>query len=252
MRSSRLMRCLFLLADLVLWPAAARTDCASTSQLVMCKVPAGSSYQSWTYDFLTPAGRESTDYCWVCHLPGAQCEGVPQGSAQVTQFDIPAGIVYASTNVFDMSLSLPALGATSHDQYWITGPVSASPVTCTARFEVGGYGGCYSMGTASMTVQGQIVSASYDNALHLGPCGQPPPISGALTQTVTAAVGQPFDVTLSAQITRSPSNLKAYVYGLLSFRDLPSGYAVVSCNGFGGVATRTLTHTWGRLKSRYR
>jgi hypothetical protein len=104
-----------------------------------------------------------------------------------------------------------------------------------------------------MTVQSHTVSATYDNGIHMGPCNTPPPISGALTWPVSAAVGEPIVVELSAQITNPPAYFgRAYVFGQLSFRDLPPGYSVVSCKGFGGAATAVSGHTWGGLKALYR
>ena len=251
MRSRHLIVLPCILAGLALWPAAVRADCNTTSELRMCAVPGGASYRDTYYYFSTPAHRESTAACVTCQLNvNPTCEGTPRSPLEVVQFDIPAGVVYARTYVFDLYAVGP-VGAASQDQYWITGPASATPITCTARFEVGGYGNCFATGTASMTVQGHTRSASFDNALTIGPCDQTPPISGALTRAVSASVGQPFGVSLSAQVTRAPQYGSAYVYGLLSFRDLPPGYAIVSCNGFGAT-TPTVPHTWGSVKSRYR
>lgn len=238
-------------AALALWPAVARADCPSSSELRMCAVPAGASYQDAYYYFSTPAHRESTAACVTCqYAVNPTCEGTPRSPLEVVQFDIPAGVVYARTYVFDQLAAGP-VGATSQDQYWITGPASATAITCTARLEVGGYGSCFATGAASMTVQGHSRSASFDNSLTIAPCDQTPPISGALTRPVSAMVGQLFGVSLSAQVTHAPSYGSAYVYGLLSFSALPPGYAVVSCNGFGG-ATPAVLHTWGSVKSRYR
>jgi hypothetical protein len=183
----------------------------------MCAIPSGASYRDWLYYFPTPAHRESTGACITCPYVGPACEGYARSPLQVVQYDIPAGVVYASTYVNDMN--------------------AAQPVGVT------------STGTASMTAQGRTASASFDNAYHIGPCGGTPPISGALTLPVSALVGQPFHLSLSAQVTQAPQYGRAYVYGLLSFRDLPPGYAVTSCNGFRDLATRSVPRTWGSLKS---
>jgi hypothetical protein len=103
-----------------------------------------------------------------------------------------------------------------------------------------------------MAVASQVVSASYDNGVTMGPCGVPPPVAGALDAPVSAFPDQPFDVALTARISTPPYGGSVYAYGRLVFRDLPPGYAVVSCNGYGGLATPALDGSWGRLKVRYR
>jgi hypothetical protein len=248
-RSLKLL--LILLAALAVGSGTARADCVSTSELHTCKAPSLTGYQDYTFTYTTPAARESANVCWSCPYVGNQCEGYTYGPKQVVQYDIPAGIVYVSISASDYFAVRP-LGAISRDQYRIVGPPSADPIVCTARFEVGGYGSCRSAGTLSMTIESQVVSASYDNGVHMGPCGVPPPITGALDSPVSALPDQPFGITLSAQMTTNPYNGSAYLFGRLVFRGLPPGYAVVSCNGYGGLATPVREGSWGRLKVGYR
>lgn len=242
-----------LLAALALRCAAARADCPLLSQIRTCMVPSTTGYQDWTFSFSSPADRESTDACYTCALPGVQCEGYDPGPSEVVQVDIPAGVVYARITTGGSGTFYRPIGAISQDQYWIMGPATTGSIACTARFEVGGYGACPSAGTASMTVQSNTVSTTYDNGITQGPCNQPPPLSGGLTSPVSSQVGEPFAVTLSAQITNPPAyGGRAYLYGRLSFRDLPPGYSVVSCNGFGSLATRVVQRSWGGVKTIYR
>ncbi len=151
-----------------------------------------------------------------------------------------------------LSITRP-IGAISQDQYWITGPATTGAIACTAQLDVGGYGACRSSATISMTVQSQTVSAAYHNDFSTGPCNVPPPLSGAITSPVSAQVGEPFVVILSAQLDNPPVfGGPAYLYGHLSFRGLPPGYSVVSCKGFGGTTTRVNERSWGAVKTLYR
>jgi hypothetical protein len=245
-------RFLTLLAVLALVPVAARADCPLPSQIRTCKTPSNLVYQDSTASFTDPAVRDSAFACFTCTLPGVQCEGFVNGPTQVVQVDIPAGIVYARFSGNGSPGRAP-LGAISQDQYSIIGPPTSAPIPCTASFYVGGYGSCRSAGSLSMTVQSQTLWAAYDNGIHQGPCNTPPAISGALALPVTAAPGETFVVTLSAQITDPPVfGGNAYLYGRLVFRDLPAGYAVISCKGYGAAATPAGGHSWGSVKALYR
>ncbi len=227
--------------------AAARAACPYASTIRMCALPPSTSYRDSVYTSTAPSLTISGT-CTAC-TGSITCEGFPLGPVETVEYDIPTGLVYANVQVRDTPANTVAV--TADDQYWIIGPTTGSAMSCTAQFAVSGYGYYRCSGATSITVQGQTASASFYNDGSTGPPNATPPLSGVLSLPVIAAVGAPFEVKLSGTINPINSS-SVYVRGTLSFAGLPAGYAVVSCNGFGGGATSVRPRTWGSLKSVYR
>jgi hypothetical protein len=131
--------------------------------------------------------------------------------------------------------------------------VTDSTYAFTAELLAGGYGSCPSSGSAQVTVGVASASGQWHNDFSTGPCNGTPPLAGALSVSVTAAVGASFPVTLAVTTAPPVYGGHAYTYGRLVFTGLPAGYAVLSCSGYGtDGATRVTPGSRGRLKSIYR
>ncbi len=75
-----------------------------------------------------------------------------------------------------------------------------------------------------------------------------------LTVPISAPVGASFPLTIRMHgYTNAANHEDSYAVGTadLSF-SLPSGYSIVSCQGFGSPPTPTARAPWGRLRRLYR
>ena len=75
--------------------------------------------------------------------------------------------------------------------------------------------------------------------------------------SISRASGSTFDIYLTVSATAGSGDIFAYGSDgsaslRLTFPDLPAGYSLVSCQGFGAGVTAAKRSSWGALKARYR
>lgn len=166
-------------------------------------------------------------------------------------YDLKAGTVrvHAYANSYGYGQASAATG----DVFTLLGPPSDPPITFHARAHVDFPGDC-SYGTeggADATIRegaSNSAMANHQTCQHA---------ATDIEVAMTRAAGSTFD--LSFILNASGGSGDGYYGGnggvsvALSFPDLPSGYSVVSCQGFAsGKVTATRPLSWGELKARYR
>jgi hypothetical protein len=231
---ARIMLNSIILALAVAWSAGAWADCP-VNTLRIC---------AQTATYTVPAHGDSVPYCTL--------SSDFRDRSDAAGYDIPGGLVWAHEKVIDGFGA--NVTAEAHDTYWIVGPAAGSAISCSVQCAMNGYGNCGARGTLSLVAQGQTTSGSFANDLTVGPCNSTPALNSVASLTVSAQVDEPFDVSEKANLFGPfASGGSAYLSGRLSFTGLPPGYAVVSCNGFGGgPSTPARAMTWGRLRDVYR
>lgn len=157
----------------------------------------------------------------------------------------------------------------AHDSFTVLGPEGAGAITFTARLTVRSHcAGAYSYtcfdlqpcwfpdGHASAGIrEGESNAMSIEHTQTGG-------YEDILDVSITRARGDAFELTLSAlalasgimdhQVDMSSARY-ADVTATLSFPDLPSGWSVVSCQGYqAGEIVPVSRTTWGRIKTAYR
>jgi len=143
--------------------------------------------------------------------------------------------------------------AFTHDVFTLLGPAGAPPITfhphAIVRTDI--YcGGEFAQADASIregASNSASVTESTDSCM----------VTTDLAISLSRASGSTFDLYLTVHAIAGTGDVFAhYSYGSasmrLSFPDLPVGYSVVSCQGFGGGVTAARRSSWGALKARYR
>jgi hypothetical protein len=138
------------------------------------------------------------------------------------------------------------------DDYTLVGPMNAQPVAITARLHVLAAldHGCFEGGPAFI---GNFASSTgpqqaWNHSFGLM-CGM-----NTFDETFDLALlvtpGTPFRLTVDINVSDAYSSTAGN--GALAFPDLPSGYQVVSCQGFTTGTVAVTADTWTRVKHLYR
>ena len=168
-------------------------------------------------------------------------------------YDLPAGTVEV--------LHCCGLGvgyARARDEFDVVGVPAGTRVAAVAEMAVEGWiislgcspSGCWGYLDAGIT-SGPSTS-QITLAEELLPAGRLP-VSGSVQLPVTLVAGQPeiIEFALSARRAAGGNN-GAEGIGRIQFTGLPAGARVVSCNGYGNVATPARRRSWGQIKTIYR
>jgi len=173
------------------------------------------------------------------------------GSGWSASYDLSTG---------NWSCSSGALGPTgascatsTHDIFHVTGPTSDTALDFTAILQ-GSISGSYNTGNGGAAYMDEGPDAfAHGNGVSCGSrCGQPVLLNIQLRHSV----GEPFEIS-----TYVGASAEGFCYGdgganvsaSLAFQGLPSGYAVVSCQGFtSSPVVPVRARSWGSLKITYR
>jgi hypothetical protein len=144
--------------------------------------------------------------------------------------------------------------ASTHDVFTLLGPAAAPPITFHAHAIVrtGIYCGYGDVAQAYASIsdgafEGAGIAGSTDSCL----------VTTDLPISISRASGSTFDIYLTVSATAGSGDIFAYGSDgsaslRLTFPDLPAGYSLVSCQGFGAGVTAAKRSSWGALKARYR
>jgi hypothetical protein len=122
--------------------------------------------------------------------------------------------------------------ATAVDRFRIVGPASPSPISFRVVFQ------CTGSGVGRLRVDGRAAGEFF---------------SGTRTFSFDVAYNVEQEFEVEYHVTGAPSTQtgSGFMSGALRFEGLPTGYALLSCWGFGSSIDVQPT-TWSMVKSRYR
>ena len=168
-------------------------------------------------------------------------------------YDLTVGIASArGGSGFDGAFIAPAV---ARDRFTLLGPGPAGPIAFTGRLHV--------VGAAS--VSDAFFSAYVDGSLQegsnppvrasagTGGSGENASLDQHLSLPLQHAVGEAFELIYTASARGHGRYSNANSTGQLSFSGLPTGYWLVSCQGFSTAPVVPVRGvTWGSLKVIYR
>lgn len=170
-------------------------------------------------------------------------------------WDLPAGTVLVSRAVGGVNWTR----SIATDDYDVTGVAPGTVVNLTAAFDVDGYvtsPGCGGSGCGGY-FQASVTQGASSNQQQVT---FPDPFAGGttnmlqtLTLPITITAGTPTTVEFElAVFVPAGGNAGGAGTGAIRFTGLPAGAHVVSCQGYGTLATPARSATWGSLKTHYR
>jgi hypothetical protein len=135
-----------------------------------------------------------------------------------------------------------AVNATDHFQ--ISGPSSVTPLSITARLRFTGSVSIYASGSVGL---GDLAGASNS----VGVSGGQSPSNQILVLPLEHLPNEPFDLVVDLSVGASYPYAAADLQAYLEFLDVPSGWSIVSCQGYD-VPVPARAQTWGSVKATYR
>lgn len=170
-------------------------------------------------------------------------------------FDLPAGTL----KVWRVTGGVDWIRTIATDDYDLEGVTPGTVVALTAALDVNGSvtspgcggSGCGGYFQASIT---QGASSTQQQVTFANPfAGGVASLVQTLTLPITITAGTPTTVAFElAVFVPAGGNAGGSGTGVLHFAGLPVGARVISCQGYGALATPSRRSTWGRLKTLYR
>jgi len=151
-------------------------------------------------------------------------------------------------------------GLHASDDYQLEGPASADPIPFQVRVHLTGdltaglqsypiIGITCNWSRIWFTLSSGAASTVFSDETSYPPCvGKT--ISGDLALPLAKLPGEPF--TVRYEPMSGTGGGVATINGVVSFTELPAGYSIVSCQGYGSQPVPALPTSWGRLKKAYR
>jgi hypothetical protein len=146
------------------------------------------------------------------------------------------------------------------DVYTMVGPASAVPIPFEVRVHLIGsltaglqsypfIGTTCNTSRVQFTVSSDAATATFADASSYSPClGKS--LVGDLAVPLAKLPGEPFPVVYD--LRTGTSGGVGTIGGAITFANLPDGYRIVSCQGYGSAPVPTLPTSWGKLKQAYR
>ena len=195
------------------------------------------------------------DICTLLPVNSASQTIGPYGAHASASYDLRVGVVGYDFNSGDDSSGYAS--AIARDRFTVIGPSSPQLVSFIARLgvrltvtaisccRVEAMGSLQEAGGPPVEVAATAPVFDPEFISHVD-------VDTVLTLPIAHLVGEPFELTYSVAGGGTGVRVTASADGALSFSGLPSGYGVVSCQGFAGVVVPTRPRTWGGVKSSYR
>jgi hypothetical protein len=228
---------------------------ATTSARAECPTNTISLLPSWGSDGVvrtTSAPRDAASK----NLTGSFCPdhcSIIYGASGDAAYDLVAGTMNA--NAYAYGVAKGEASVSGHDVFTVLGPPSAPPITFLAQAHVFLAAGCgygpTGRGDASIR-EGTSNSATASTQSCF------PYYTADIGVSITRAAGSTFDLYLTVYALGGPGSVfggggDGHASLSLGFPDLPAGYSVVSCQGFGaGQVVATRRSSWGAIKTLYR
>lgn len=213
----------------------------SVPRLAICACPSNTITAGETHT--SDASRDSLSFDY------SRCESEPSfcyGFSGTSVYDLVSGSAHV---IASGDQAAGTASCMTHDIFTLTGPSGAPPITFIVRLHAHIYADNQpSHGTVSLC-EG---ATNCDSVSNNSPFSS---LDRDLEFVVTRSASQTLDLymRLSAVGGDYGSSGFAYAGAQISFPNLPSGFAVTSCQGFVSSQTvPTQRASWGRLKSMYR
>ena len=151
-------------------------------------------------------------------------------------------------------------GLTATDLYQVVGPASANPIPFEVRVALTGsiaaqlhtypfHGTLCSGAQVRFVLSSDAASTEFTDVNGSEPCAGKT-VAGGLMLPLARVPGEWFPIRYD--LTANASGGEGTIRGAVSFANLPPGYSIVSCQGYGAPPVATLPSSWGRLKQVYR
>jgi hypothetical protein len=187
----------------------------------------------------------------------------------VTQQDAAAASASAGSRVVSYDLphahlfvhhdgGLGATVVTARDAYDVIGVPAGTPVDATVELVAPGYvqtdgcggTGCWGELRARITTPSTTLSQASGATIF---AAATVPVSVTVTVPVHFVAGTPLTIEFRLEGYRAPGGSHVVEgNGSWTFKDLPEGVVVTSCQGFVDPSTPARPATWGSLKAHYR